>query len=112
MVTGSLFGLVPLDVPIGIDRDEAQRRAAEELAKAKYGGTPQWVSDAADRADRFVQWMVELFLRLLANRDPAGNIGVNWGFVIAIAAVDHGRRGGRLAGRPAALAAQPTRCDG
>ena len=80
-----MLGLLPLDVPIGIDRDEAQRRAAEELAKAKYGGTPQWVSDAADRANRFVEWLVELFLRLLRNQDPSSNLGVNWGFLIAVA---------------------------
>ena len=84
MVTRPLFGLVPLDVPIGIDRDEAQRRAAEELAKAKYGGTPPWVSDVADRADRFLQWLVDLYLGLLANQDPTGNVGVNWGCVIAV----------------------------
>jgi hypothetical protein len=38
----------------------------------------------ADRADRFLQWLVDLYIRLLANQDPSGNGGVNWGFVIAI----------------------------
>ena len=36
-------GLMPLDIPVGIDRDEARRRAVEELAKARYGGTPDWL---------------------------------------------------------------------
>jgi hypothetical protein len=85
VVTARLAGLLPLDVPIGIDRDEAQRRAAEELAKAKYGGTPQWLSDVADRADRIISWLVDLFIRLLQNQDPSANAGVNWGFVIAVA---------------------------
>lgn len=31
--------------PIDIGRDEARRRAEEELAKAKYQGLPQWLKD-------------------------------------------------------------------
>jgi hypothetical protein len=46
--------LLPLEVPVRIGRDEAQRRAAEELAKAKYGGTPEWLTELAEQADRWV----------------------------------------------------------
>jgi hypothetical protein len=75
--------LLPLEVPIRIGRDEAGRRAAEELAKAKYGGTPEWLVELAERADRWAQRIVDLILRILAQRDPGG--GVNWGFLVAVA---------------------------
>jgi hypothetical protein len=73
--------LLPLDIPIRIGRDEAQRRAAEELTKAKYGGTPDWLVSVADRFDRLTEWLVELVIRLLMGREPGG--GVNFGFLIA-----------------------------
>jgi hypothetical protein len=75
--------LLPLEVPVRIGRDEAQRRAGEELAKAKYGGTPQWLLDLADRADSVVQRLVDLFLRIFGDRVGAG-AGVNWGFVVVV----------------------------
>ena len=75
--------LLPLEVPIRIGRDEAQRRAAEELAKAKYGGTPQWLVDLAERADSVASRLVELFLRIFGDRVGAG-AGVNWGFVVVV----------------------------
>jgi hypothetical protein len=75
--------LLPLEVPVRIGRDEAQRRAAEELAKAKYGGTPQWLSDLAERADAVASRLVELFLRIFGDRLGTGG-GVNWGFVIVV----------------------------
>ena len=75
--------LLPLEVPVRIGRDEAQRRAAEELAKAKYGGTPQWLLDLADRADSVVQRIVELFLRIFGDR-VGGGAGINWGFVVVV----------------------------
>ena len=74
-------GLLPLDVPVRIGRDEAQRRAAEELAKAKYGGTPPWVDSLADRFDRIIQWLVDLIVRAILGRDGGG--GISWGFIIA-----------------------------
>jgi len=74
-------GLLPLDVPVRIGRDEAQRRAAEELAKAKYGGTPPWVDSLADRFDRIIQWVVDLIVRAIVGRDAGG--GISWGFIIA-----------------------------
>ena len=75
--------LLPLEVPVRIGREEAQRRAAEELAKAKYGGTPQWLLDFADRADSVVEGLVDLFLRIFGDRVGAG-AGVNWGFVVVV----------------------------
>jgi len=74
-------GLLPLDVPVWIGREEAQRRAAEELAKAKYGGTPPWLDSLADRFDRITQWLVDLIVRVILGRDAGG--GINWGFIIA-----------------------------
>ena len=74
--------LLPLEVPVRIGRDEAQRRAAEELAKAKYGGTPEWLVELAEQADRWLQRIVDLFIRILVERGQGG--GVNWGFLLAV----------------------------
>lgn len=76
--------LLPLEVPVRIGRDEAGRRAAEELAKAKYGGTPPWLIDLAERADFLLQRLVELFARFFGGPVAAGGGGVSWGFVIAV----------------------------
>ena len=67
--------LLPLEVPVRIGRDEARRRAAEELAKAKYGGTPEWLLDLADRADSVAQRLVELFVRIFGDRVGGGGAG-------------------------------------
>jgi Domain of unknown function (DUF4129) len=77
--------LLPLEVPIRIGRDEARRRAAEELAKAKYGGTPEWLVELADLADRWVGRIVELILRIFLERGSGG--GVSWGFLLAVGLV-------------------------
>jgi hypothetical protein len=74
--------LLPLEVPVRIGRDEAQRRAAEELAKAKYGGTPDWLVELAERADRWVQRIVDLVFRIFVEQDQCG--GVNLGFLLAV----------------------------
>lgn len=75
--------LVPLEVPVRIGRDEAQRRAADELAKAKYGGTPEWLIELGERADGLVQRLVDLFLRFLGGPQSSG-AGVSWGFLVAV----------------------------
>jgi Domain of unknown function (DUF4129) len=75
--------LLPLQVPVRIGRDEARRRAAEELAKAKYGGTPDWLVQLAEHADRWAQRIADLVIRILVERDSGG--GVNWGFLLAVA---------------------------
>jgi hypothetical protein len=77
--------LLPLEVPIRIGRDEARRRAAEELAKAKYGGTPEWLVELADWADRWAGRIAELIIRILLERGQGG--GVNWGFLLAVGIV-------------------------
>jgi hypothetical protein len=108
--------LFPLEVPVRIGREEAQRRAAEELAKAKYGGTPDWLVELADRANRWVQRIVDLISRILIQRDSGG--GVNWGFLLAVAILlvaialvvwRVGLPGWRLRRRDAAVAADSTR---
>ena len=73
--------LLPLEVPVRIGRDEAQRRAAEELAKAKYGGTPEWLVDLAERADS-VGSGASSSCSCGSSADRVGSGGgVNWGFV-------------------------------
>lgn len=76
-------GLLPLDIPIWIGREEAQRRAAEELAKAKYGGLPDWADALLTRLDRLVNQIAEWVFRFLFG-SPAGGGGINPGFVIAV----------------------------
>jgi hypothetical protein len=80
LVTGWLVGM---DIPVGLGREEAQRRAAEELAKAKYGGSPSWLEDALDRLLRLVEKLYDFYLRLIGDQSGAGG-GVNWGFVVAV----------------------------
>lgn len=75
--------LLPFDIPVGLDRDEARRRAVEELAKAKYGGRPGWVEGALDRVVRLVEKLLELYDRLFGGPRTGG--GISWGFVIAVA---------------------------
>lgn len=77
---------VPLAIPIRIGRDEAQRRAAEELGKAKYGGTPDWLDGVANRLDTFLQRILDVLLPFLL-RERGGGGGVNWGFVLAVALI-------------------------
>ena len=75
-------GLFPLDVPVGIDRDEARRRALDELAKAKYGGTPEWLREVADRVTGALEKLIELYLRWQQGRQPGS--GVSPGFLVAV----------------------------
>lgn len=83
-----LAGLLPLnvpvvlEVPVALDRDEARRRAIEELSKAKYGGTPAWVSDLAEWIGRRLVDLLELYLRYA--RGPGSGSGVSLGFVIVV----------------------------
>jgi hypothetical protein len=71
------------DVPILIGRAEARQRAEQELAKAKYGGTPDWVTRALDRISGLAERFIELLARLAGGPVRAGT-GVNWGFLIAV----------------------------
>jgi hypothetical protein len=74
---------VPLDIPIRIGGEEARRRAAEELAKAKYGGLPDWADEILNRLGRVVDRIVEAVLRFVFG-SPAGGAGISPGFVIAV----------------------------
>ena len=76
--------LLPLEVPVRIGRDEARRRAVEELAKAKYGGTPDWLIEAAGRADALLSRLAELFVRFFGGPTAGGGGGVSSGFVVAV----------------------------
>lgn len=69
-------------VPIEIGRDDARRQAVEELAKAKYGGTPEWMSRAAERASRIIERVLDTYLRWRAGQGGGG--GVSPGFVVAV----------------------------
>jgi hypothetical protein len=75
--------LFPFDVPVVIGRDEAQRRAVAELAKAKYGGTPEWMRDAAERVARLLERLADTVQRVLTLGQGGGG-GISWGFVLAV----------------------------
>ncbi len=72
----------PMAPPIDISREEAARRAAEELSKGKYGQLPKWLTD-------FLNWLFDLLSRLardtLFPTTPTG--GISWGFVIVVALI-------------------------
>jgi hypothetical protein len=83
-VTGYLTTLplpVPLDIPIRLGRDQAAQRAAEELAKAKYGGAPDWLLRLGDRGERFVDQLLDL---IFANQLGRGSGGISPGLVIVV----------------------------
>lgn len=75
--------LIPLDVPIDIGREEARRRALEELQKAKYGGTPPWLERFLDRIFDWLAQLLEFLIRLQAGRMQSGG-GINWGFLAVV----------------------------
>ena len=65
-------GLRPLDIPVTLGRGEAQRRAAAELAKAKYGGVPDWVTNVLAALRRFLARLADWLLL-----SPAGGGSAN-----------------------------------
>ncbi len=73
---------LPLQPPIDISREEAQRRADEELSKAKYGGVPEWVTDVVGWFDGTLRRLVDV---LLGQVQPGS--GVSWGFVVVVVVV-------------------------
>ncbi|HET9649523.1 MAG TPA: DUF4129 domain-containing protein [Microlunatus sp.] len=70
------------DIPILIGRDDARRLAEQELARAKYGGTPDWVAAALDRIQDLVHWFLDLLSRVSA--PPPSGGGINWGFLAVV----------------------------
>lgn len=69
-----------MGAPIEIGRDEARRRAEEELAKAKYQGMPDWLSDILQR-------LQELLDGLLNPQVNPGGSGSGIVFVIVLVLV-------------------------
>jgi len=66
-----------MGAPIEIGRDEARRRAEEELARAKYQGMPEWLADLLQR-------LQDLLSGLIDPPVPAagGAAGFNWVFLV------------------------------
>jgi hypothetical protein len=75
--------LVPLDIPIRIGGEEARRRAVEELAKAKYGGLPDWADELLSRLGRVLDRIVGAILQFVFGAGAGGG-GFSPGFVIAV----------------------------
>lgn len=68
---------LPASPPIDIGREEAQRRANEELAKGKYAGIPDWVSQLQEKANDFIRGLLEF----LTGRGVSSE-GANWGLLL------------------------------
>jgi hypothetical protein len=75
--------LVPLDIPVRIGGEEARRRAVDELAKAKYGGLPDWADQLLNRLGRVLDRIVEAALRFVFG-SAGGGAGISPGFVLAV----------------------------
>ena len=75
--------LVPLDIPVDIDRAEAQRRALDELARAKYGGVPDVVEDALRRFLEFLE-DISSFLSGLGGAGGGGGVGPGFGIAVLV----------------------------
>ncbi|MDN5726965.1 MAG: DUF4129 domain-containing protein [Propionibacteriales bacterium] len=73
--------------PITIGRDEARRRAEEELAKAKYQGLPTWLQDLLGWLEDRLTDFAELIR--LANRIPSssGPGEFNWIYLLVVIVV-------------------------
>ena len=74
--------LVPLDIPVDIDRAAAQRRALDELARAKYGGVPDVVEDALRRSLEFLEDISSYLSGL--GRVSGGGVGPGFGIAVLV----------------------------
>lgn len=74
-----LLQILPLSPPIGIDREGAQRRADEELSKAKYSHMPEWLQHLLDWGDRMLRGLVQTVVS-----GPQVGGGVSWGLVAVV----------------------------
>jgi hypothetical protein len=72
-----------LDIPIRIGGEEARQLAAQELAKAKYGGLPDWADVLLNRLGWVLDRIIEAILTFVLGPDSGGG-GVSPGFVIAV----------------------------
>jgi len=70
-----------MGAPIEIGRDEARRRAEEELAKAKYHGIPDWISDVVRR----ISELVDRVLSPVLGGPGAG--GAGWVLLVVVLVV-------------------------
>lgn len=73
---------VPMDVPVTLGRDEARRRALEELTKSKYGGEiPDWVRTLFDRLGEALLQLIDFIdnFGLLPGQDAGG---ISWPLLI------------------------------
>lgn len=77
--------LFALDIPVRLGRDEARQRAAEELAKAKYGGVPDWLVRVGDDADRWIQRFLKFIFDIPFGRGTT--TGISPGFVVVTSLV-------------------------
>ncbi|WP_051208632.1 DUF4129 domain-containing protein [Propionicicella superfundia] len=71
--------VLPLSPPIQIDRGEAQRRADEELSKAKYSHMPEWLTQIIEWAQRTLENIVRTVVG-----GPGSGGGVSWGLVALV----------------------------
>jgi hypothetical protein len=74
--------LLPLGVPVELGREEARRRAVEELAKAKYGGAPSWYEGLLQRLVRLADRLAELLEQVFGRTQATG--GVSWGVLVLV----------------------------
>ncbi len=72
-----------MGAPIEIPRDEAQRRAAEELAKAKYQGTPSWWDELTERLSSWLDGLLDPWIGPQPGTPGVSNVV----FVVIIAVV-------------------------
>lgn len=69
-----------MGAPIEIGRDEARRRAEDELAKAKYQGLPDWLVDLWQRLEDLLEGLVTP-----PDIGPSGaDGGFNWVFLVIV----------------------------
>lgn len=72
-----------MGAPIEIARDEARRRAEDELAKAKYQGLPDWLVDLWQRLED----MLEQLTSPPQIEPSPGASGFNWVFLVIVIVV-------------------------
>lgn len=98
----SVAARVPLDVPVRIGRDEAQRLARVELAKPVYTG------DDEPWTQKLIRWLIDRIAALLDTvgaSSPLGWFGLlGIAALVAIVVVVVRRRTGRLSRGPATTA--------
>lgn len=68
-----------MGAPIEIGRDEARRRAEDELAKAKYQGLPDWLVELWQRLQDLLQGLLRPPVQ-----PPSGAGGFNWVFLVIV----------------------------